>query len=119
MRQSGVLVHVGEFHPMCLYALDHHVERLAEDHALASTIAARIADLRWPMPIASVTAPQTNLLFFTIDEQGPTGAALTESCARHGVQIGSFGPRQIRVVTHLDVFGDVDPLIEPSPLVSY
>ena len=82
----------------------------AEDHALASTIAARIADLPH---IASVTAPQTNLLFFTIDEQGPTGAALTESCARHGVQIGSFGPRQIRVVTHLDVGpGDVDPLID-------
>lgn len=104
MRQSGVLA------AMCLYALDHHVDRLAEDHALASTIAARIADLPH---IASVTAPQTNLLFFTIDEQGPTGAALTESCARHGVQIGSFGPRQIRVVTHLDVGpGDVDPLID-------
>ena len=76
MRQSGVLA------AMCLYALDHHVERLAEDHALASTIAARIADLPH---IASVTAPQTNLLFFTIDEHGGLRGrrqTVTQSCAR-------------------------------------
>ncbi|MAH87546.1 MAG: low specificity L-threonine aldolase [Kiloniella sp.] len=104
MRQSGVLA------AMCLYALDRNVERLADDHALADTIAARLTELPH---VASINAPQTNLLFFTIDEQGPTEAALTASCARHGVQIGSFGPRQIRLVTHLDVGpSDVDPLID-------
>ncbi|MEC8154065.1 MAG: low specificity L-threonine aldolase, partial [Pseudomonadota bacterium] len=95
---------------MCLHALDRNVERLADDHALAGTIAARLANLPH---IASITAPQTNLLFFTIDEEGPTGEALTAVCAEHGVQIGSFGPRQIRLVTHLDVGpDDVDPLID-------
>ena len=102
MRQSGVIA------AMCSFALDHNVERLAEDHELARNLAVRLADLP---NIASITRPQTNLIFMDIAQAGPTAAAVVEFCRQRGVQIGAFGARRIRLVTHLDVGpADLDPL---------
>ncbi|MEO1469458.1 MAG: threonine aldolase family protein [Pseudomonadota bacterium] len=104
MRQSGVLA------AMCLYALDHNIERLAEDHGLAAEIARRVAGLPH---IATVTSPQTNIVFLEIAEDGPTADTVVAACRARGVQIGAFGTRRIRLVTHLDVGpADVDPLCQ-------
>lgn len=102
MRQSGVVA------AMCLYALDQNVERLAEDHELATELAQRLADLP---RISAINTPQTNLVFLDIDETGPTADEVVDACFARGVQIGAFGPRRLRLVTHLDVQrSDLGPL---------
>jgi len=85
---------------MCLHALDHHVDRLAEDHALAASIAGRIAALPG---VAGMLPVATNILIFDLAPQAPDAAALTEALRRDGIIVGAFGPRRIRVVTHMDV----------------
>ena len=70
MRQSGILT------AACLYALDHNIERLADDHSLAQSIAARIEDLPG---VESVTAPETNLLFFDLAEGFPDVNGLVDT----------------------------------------
>ncbi|MEM9762784.1 MAG: GntG family PLP-dependent aldolase [Pseudomonadota bacterium] len=104
MRQSGVLA------AMCHYALDHNVEQLAEDHSLAAEVARRVGQLPG---VSAVTPPQTNIVFFEIAADGPTADELVAACRRRGVQIGAFGARRIRLVTHLDVGpADIDPLCD-------
>lgn len=94
MRQSGVLA------AMCLHALDHHVERLADDHALAASIADRIGALPG---VASILPVDTNIVIGDLGDGAGTAAELVAGCAADGVEIGAFGPRRFRVVTHLDV----------------
>ncbi len=89
MRQAGLLAAAG------LHALDHHVDRLADDHALAKRLAAGLAAL----PGVVVTPPQTNIVFAEVT--GGRGAALLEHLAARGVlATGLIG---LRFVTHLDV----------------
>jgi threonine aldolase len=94
MRQSGVLA------AMCLYALDHNIERLAEDHRLAKRIADHIAALP---KVASVLPADTNIVIFHLTPDAPPAPAVAASLAEDGVIVGAFGDRMIRVVTHLDV----------------
>jgi len=92
MRQAGVLA------AAALYALDHHVERLAEDHALARLLAQGLADL----PGLAVEPPQTNIVF--VDLQGSwrdRSQALLQHLADQGVR--ATGLYRLRFVTHLDV----------------
>jgi threonine aldolase len=89
MRQAGVVA------AAALYALDHHVERLAEDHALAARLAAGLQGL----PGLAVEAPQTNILF--ADLQGERAAGLMEHLKSRGVL--ATGLYRLRFVTHLDV----------------
>ena len=94
MRQSGVLA------AAALHALDHHVDRLADDHALAKRLAEGLAGL----PGMAVEPPQTNIVF--ADLQGPRAAGLMESLKSRGVlATGSLygGISRLRFVTHLDV----------------
>jgi threonine aldolase len=94
LRQSGHIAATG------LYALDHHIDRLAEDHALAASIGARIAD----MPkVAGVLPVETNVVIFDIADDGPAAEAVVAALLRKGVRMGAFGERRIRVVTHLGV----------------
>ncbi|MEO1709699.1 MAG: GntG family PLP-dependent aldolase [Pseudomonadota bacterium] len=94
MRQSGIAA------AMCLYALDHNVERLAEDHALARHLADHISE----MPgVINVLPVETNIVIFDLDDSGPDADTVVERTAARGVRIGAFGPRRLRVVTHLDV----------------
>lgn len=90
MRQAGILAAAG------LYALDHNVQRLAEDHGLAKKLAEGLAQFE----ALTVTMPDTNIIFVGMDAQveGRFTAYLNE----RGVRInGSYG--QQRWVTHLDV----------------
>jgi threonine aldolase len=92
MRQAGLLAAAAS------YALDHHVQRLAEDHALA----ARLADGLRGIDGLEVETPQTNIVF--VDLVGPArerSAALLEHLKAQGVLI--TGLYRLRFVTHLDV----------------
>lgn len=91
MRQAGVLA------AAALHALEHHVDRLAEDHALAQ----RLADGLQGIPELTVEAPQTNMVFAAIDERGQGLLAHLKS---RGVL--ATGIYQLRFVTHLDVDAD-------------
>ena len=94
MRQSGIVA------SMCLYALDHHVARLANDHELASSLGRDIADLP---RVDKVLPVQTNIVIFDLADDAPTAAELVDRLQAEGVLVGAFGARRIRVVTHLDV----------------
>lgn len=96
MRQVGVLA------AACLYALDHHVERLADDHTRARRLAAGVEH-----PELRLTrAPETNIVLFDV-VSGRDSRSIAADLAAVGVLVSSFGSRRIRMVTHLDV-GDSD-----------
>ncbi|NIF67377.1 low specificity L-threonine aldolase, partial [Burkholderia sp. Cy-647] len=94
MRQSGILA------AAALHALDHHVEQLADDHAHAALIAARLA----AAPGLRLEAdPPTNILLFALPGL-PIGArAFAERALARGVRIRALDDTRIRVTTHLDV----------------
>ena len=89
LRQAGVLA------AAALHALDHHVERLADDHALAQ----RLADGLRGLPGLTVETPQTNIVF--ADLHGERAAGLMAHLKSRGVL--ATGLYHLRFVTHLDV----------------
>ncbi|HEY4647419.1 MAG TPA: GntG family PLP-dependent aldolase [Steroidobacteraceae bacterium] len=95
MRQVGIFAAAG------LYALDHNIERLAEDHANARLIAERLSTSRkFVIDLATV---QTNILVFGLAADAPDAPTVVSRAKERGVLIFAFGPRTIRAVTHLDV----------------
>ncbi|HEX3953622.1 MAG TPA: threonine aldolase family protein [Stellaceae bacterium] len=98
MRQSGILAAAG------LYALDHNVQRLAEDHANAHLIAARLAELRGV--VIDPAKVQTNIVVFTLEPALPDAAAIVARCREAGVLVSAIGARTVRAVTHPDVDRD-------------
>ena len=95
MRQSGVLAAAG------LYALDHNVGRLAEDHANARLIAERLAGL--PGVALDLATVQTNIVVFELGAALPDAAVFAARAKAAGVLVSALGPRLVRAVTHLDV----------------
>jgi threonine aldolase len=94
MRQAGIIA------AACLYALDHHVERLAEDHANARHLAEGLAEVRG-IELDPATV-ETNIVWFDLRGRlSPPEAAA--ALKEQGVLIGAFGPTRMRAVTHLDV----------------
>ncbi len=94
MRQAGIIAAGG------IYALRHHVKRLAEDHANARRLAEGLAKL--PGITLDPATVETNLVFFDLTRAIDAPTAVHELLAR-GVRMGALGPRTIRAVTHLDV----------------
>lgn len=94
MRQTGVLA------AMCLYALDHNVARLADDHRLAARIGSAIAGL--PV-IARVHPVETNIVVADLAGDGPDGRAVAAHLRARGVTVTVVGARRLRIVTHMDV----------------
>ncbi len=94
MRQSGILA------AMCNYALDHNVDRLAEDHTLAAQIADALGEMQM---VKHVVPAATNIIFFDIEDGGPDEKLLTALALEAGIVIGAFGDKRIRLLTHLDV----------------
>jgi threonine aldolase len=93
MRQAGILAAAG------LYALQHHIARLAEDHEKARTLAQGIAGASG---IGLETAePPTNMVYF--ETEVPADEFIERLRERHGVLSGAMGPNRVRLVTHLDV----------------
>ncbi|MGH3386796.1 MAG: beta-eliminating lyase-related protein, partial [Nocardioidaceae bacterium] len=87
-RQAGVLAAAG------LYALDHHVERLADDHRRAR----RLAEAAGVDP----ESVDTNIVMIEVDD----AAAFVEAGRRAGLLSVAFGDRVVRLVTHLDIDDD-------------
>jgi threonine aldolase len=92
MRQAGICA------AACVYALDHHVDRLADDHANARALARGLAQING----VEVQQPETNLVFFKPDGAGVPGDKMVEALARRGVFLAMMDSR-IRACTHLDV----------------
>lgn len=90
MRQTGVLAAAG------LVALESMVDRLAEDHANARTLAEGLAEL--PGVTCELARVQTNLVYFDLERMG--APAFTEECARRGLLADWTGPNRMRFVTH-------------------
>jgi threonine aldolase len=100
MRQAGIIAAGG------IYALRHHVKRLAEDHANARRLAEGLAAL--PGVSLDPATVETNLVFFDVTGAIDAPQAVAGLLAR-GIRMGALGPRTIRAVTHLDVSAaDVD-----------
>lgn len=94
MRQAGIVA------AGCLHALDHHVERLADDHDRAGQLAEALARLG-----LGVVAPDTNLVFVDPAPIGLDAVAFADAMAVEGVEISTIGARN-RLCTHLDVDDD-------------
>jgi threonine aldolase len=92
MRQAGICA------AACTYALDHHVDRLAEDHAHARALARGLAQVSG----IEVQEPETNLVFFKPDGAGVSGDAMVGALRQRGVMLAMMDGR-IRACTHLDV----------------
>ena len=92
MRQAGVIA------AACIHALDHHVDRLAEDHANARALARGLAQIQG----IEVQEPETNLVFFRPDGAGVSGYRMVSDLRRRGVLLAMMDGR-IRACTHLDV----------------
>jgi threonine aldolase len=93
MRQAGILG------AAALYALEHHRERIAEDHAAARRIGEALSGIAG----VSVVPPETNIVNVDL----PVDAAkVVEEAKRAEVLFNAIGPRRVRLVTHLDVSGD-------------
>ncbi len=95
LRQSGILAAAG------LYALEHHRERLADDHAHARRLAQGLADAQGLR--IDTLEPATNMVYF---QTTGSAAELAEALRAKGVLCGTVTPNRIRMVTHLDVDAD-------------
>ncbi|MGZ6705958.1 MAG: threonine aldolase family protein [Solirubrobacteraceae bacterium] len=92
LRQAGIVAAGG------LHALDHHVQRLADDHARARRLAEGLAEL--PGVALDPATVETNIIVFGVaDARGFTARMEAE----HGVRVGALAPGTVRAVTHLDV----------------
>jgi len=96
MRQAGVLAAAS------LYALEHHVDRLAQDHDNARLLAAGLAE-RHP-GCCDPTDVWTNIVY--VDTGHVPGSVVIDAARREGVLVGSMGPTLLRLTTHLDVTAD-------------
>jgi threonine aldolase len=97
MRQAGIVAAGG------LYALRHHVDRLADDHANARLLADGLATIPGVRLVHGL--PETNIVFFDVAATGRTAADVGRAIEAHGVRMGAEGAggTTIRAVTHLDV----------------
>lgn len=95
MRQAGIIAAAG------IYALEHHVERLAEDHANARHLAEMIAEI--PGIGLDLDAVQTNMVYFDTSASGLSAPQVNERLLARGVRIGDMNDVLMRAVTHIDV----------------
>ncbi len=101
-RLGGSLRQVGICAAACVYALDHNIDRLAEDHANARVLARGLAQI----PGLAVEEPETNLVFFNTAATGLTADALADLVRLEGVMLSTTGQYRVRACTHLDVDGE-------------
>jgi threonine aldolase len=96
MRQAGIIAAAG------VYALRHHVDRLAEDHQRARELAHGLGQIRG-ITLDSGTV-ETNIVLFDVRDTGLSGESFAaRTLASHGVRFSVLGPVTVRAVTHLDI----------------
>jgi len=104
MRQAGILA------AACLFALDHHIARLAEDHALAASIAQILGTSEWT---ASILPVETNILIFQLRDAAQDKNFIAH-LAENDIHAFAIGGGWIRFVTHLDVNNNMLPQIQEA-----
>jgi threonine aldolase len=95
MRQAGILA------AACLHALDHHVDRLAEDHRRARRLAVLAAAA--PGLAADPDAVETNIVLLEVEDPAWDARSVVAALAGQGIRVVPFGERTVRATTHLDV----------------
>tara|TARA_B100001123_G_scaffold450440_2_gene621181 strand:+ start:1221 stop:2207 length:987 start_codon:yes stop_codon:yes gene_type:complete len=95
MRQAGIIA------AACIFALEHNVDRLTEDHENARYFASLIGDL--PGIKLELDRIETNLVFFDVSATGMSGIDIANRLRQRGIRIGVSAPMRMRAVTHLDV----------------
>ncbi|MET0522352.1 MAG: GntG family PLP-dependent aldolase [Jiangellaceae bacterium] len=95
-RQAGVLAAAGS------YALDHHLDRLADDHANAAMIAGLLAGAG----VVDPDAVETNIVMLELNAVRIDARQLVEAARAEGVLAAAVGPQTVRLITHLDVTAD-------------
>ncbi|MFZ0389980.1 MAG: GntG family PLP-dependent aldolase, partial [Calditrichia bacterium] len=95
MRQSGILA------AAAIYAVENHIERLAEDHRRARKLAEFIAEL--PGIAIDPETVQTNIVVFDLTGSGWTGEQFINALFENGVKMLTFAGTRIRAVTHLHI----------------
>ena len=98
MRQAGIIAAAG------LYALDHNIGRLGEDHANARLIAERICDA--PGVMLDLKTVQTNIIIVNLADSAPDANEIARRARKSGVLLSVFGRKKLRAVTHLNVSRD-------------
>jgi threonine aldolase len=98
LRQAGIIA------ASAIYALEHNIERLAEDHVNAKAFANAISTIDGLT--VDVDAVETNLVFFTVAKELGNAGQLSNALRDRGIRIGGMGPQQLRACTHLDVSRD-------------
>lgn len=108
MRQAGYLA------AACIYALDHHVDRLKDDHDRARTLGDALEKLSI---VTSVMPVETNIVIAHLDVEP---GSFLEKLAENHVYAVPFGPRSVRFVTHLDFTDDhLDDLLHLLPKLTF
>ena len=97
MRQAGFLAAAG------IYALDHHVGRLATDHEHAVALSEALQQVDY---VDSVLPVETNIVVFEV-AKGHRAAAIVDDLAKKGIACSITGPKTIRMVTHLDISSEM------------
>jgi len=95
MRQAGIIA------AAALYAIEHNIKRLAEDHANAKRLAAALVEM--PGVVVDPASVETNILYIDVKESTGTAKSLCDKLRERGVWMLPTGPQRIRAVTHLDV----------------
>ena len=105
MRQSGFLAAAG------IYALDHHIDRLEEDHRKAKKLAQGLAKIK--NVLINPEEVETNILFFDVSPSERTAQEVAAATVEKGVLVHPTAKTRIRCVTHLDVsFEEIDQALE-------
>lgn len=95
MRQGGIIA------AGALYAIEHHIDRLADDHANAKRLAEALAGM--PGVAIDVSTVETNIVYFDVHESTGTAKEVCDKLYAAGVWMLPIGPQRVRAVTHLDV----------------
>jgi len=98
MRQAGIIAAAG------LYALDHHIDRISDDHRRAHTISEALGEKSY---IKNVFPVSTNILIFEVDESKLSGDEFIQKLKSERIHAIAFAPQLIRFVTHLDFTDDM------------
>ena len=106
MRQAGILAAAGQ------YALNHHIDRLADDHAKAQAVKTCLESCSW---VQSIEPVETNIVIFYVADGINPGAVIQKLDAQ-GIKIVSMGEGKLRIVMHLDIDqGQLEQLLAQLP----
>lgn len=98
-RWGGAMRQVGILAAACLHALEHHVERLADDHRRSRILAEGLARL----PGLKVEPPETNIVFVNLEHSALEATSVAEALSARGVWLTPYSASRLRMITHMDV----------------